>query len=227
MRYFFLSLMFCCGAFSAIGRTQSEVDSGKHTEPILITWQNTIPGNFSFTRKWDYPDGIARLPTGKPGCADGGFCDPRAQAMQGKGGYVPKDSLAVFYSLIDTTHRHYSIEGQAQCYEYAGTNYINSNRSLTGVITASTEQNTATHCSLELLFAGDSCLPEIYLNSIVGANQMHRYYANGGSIQIDSNAWEKDILKATFNFTFTNTDEPEKPIYWRGKIYTPIVDCEE
>ncbi len=226
MKRVLLQLFLYGTAFSAGGQTPATTSSPKESTPIIIEWKSPLAGNFSFTKKWDYPEGVERLPTGKPGCADGGFCPPRAQAMQDKNGRVPKDSLAVFYSLVDTTHRHHSFAGEARCYEYAGTSFINASRSLNGIVTAQTEGNVATHCLLQLAFAGDTCRAQILLQSVTEPGEIF-YYASGGHIQADLKAWEKGLLKANFHFTFTNTSQPDKPLFWKGRIYTLLVEGEK
>ncbi len=215
-------LLFFLGGGVFPAYAQKGAPTENRTKPIAITWRSKLAGDFSFTQKWEYPEGIERLPDGRPGCADGGFCPPRAQAIQDERGYIPKDSLVVFYSLIDTTHRHHSIQGTTNCYEYAGTHQLKARRNAAGTLTAETETNIATHCSLQMRFLGDTCLPVIVLNSIVGPNASRTYAAAGGTIQIDSNAWDKGILKAAFSFVFEHPEHPQNPLYWKGKIYTVI-----
>ena len=191
-------------------------------QPIAIQWRNNLPDDFSFSKGWEYPEGIERKPNGRPGCADGGFCPPRAEAMQDEKGNVPEDSLALYYSLVDTTHRRYSIQAAAWCYEYAGTHYLQAHHTDTGTVSCATEMNTATHCSLMLLLKGDTCKAVISLNSIAASGNRDEFYCDGGSIRIDRKAWDKHLLKATFSFTFQNREHPTRPIFWRGRIYSPI-----
>ena len=195
-------------------------------EPIAIQWLDSLRGDFYFSKKWEYPFGVERLPNGMPGCADGGFCPPEAQAMQdAHGGRIPKDSLAAFYALLDTTHRHYTLQGQARTYEYAGTHYLTARRTDTSTVVCASETDVATHGTLILLLSGDTCLAFIALNSIVsplGGEANINYFASGGNISIDRPAWQRDTLKATFSFSFQDPEHPKQPMTWSGNILTPI-----
>jgi hypothetical protein len=68
---------------------------------------------------------------------------------------------------------------------------------------------------------GDICVPFIALNSIINDGNETFYYESG-NITIDKKEFKKNILKAEFDFVFKNTFEPDKPIFWKGKILSKI-----
>ena len=65
------------------------------------------------------------------------------------------------------------------------------------------------------------CIPKIELISISSPG-IKNYYCIAGYINIDKKLWTQNIMKAEFNFDFENTDEPNRPMYWKGKIYTVV-----
>ncbi len=194
--------------------------------PICIGWETNLPGNFSFARDWDYPPGVARMSNGKPGCDDGGFCPERCQNMLDEEGHIPTDSLTVFYSLLDTTHIHHSLASTAWCYEWAGTDFVRAFwvKSATGgsdTIRCESAMNEATHCSLRLDLVPPYCYATILLNSITPGGVTH-FFGRGGTVKLDKSHWQRGILKASFDLTFANTSEPNRPMFWRGKIIAPM-----
>lgn len=80
-----------------------------------------------------------------------------------------------------------------------------------------TRTNSATHCFLKLKIEGNNCTPIIVLNSTAHPKE-EIFYCKQGNIQIDKSLWKKGILKAIFNFAFQNHIEPQKGIFWKGRI---------
>jgi len=113
-----------------------------------------------------------------------------------------------------------SIECEAWCYEWAGTDKITAKQSTKDTVFCYTATNAATHCSLRLKITKNTCIPTIELISIVsGGNKI--YESENGEIKIDKGLWKQNILKAAFDINFKN-DENDKVIFWKGKIYTKI-----
>lgn len=191
-----------------------------HQYSVKINWVKNLDGDFSFTNNWEFPLGVETKSDGKAGCADGGFCPERCYNMMDEKGIVLKDSAKIFYQLLDTTHIPFSIESEAWTYEYDGTNIITAIKKQDTVF-AFTAGNIATHCSLKLTLINDQCFPIINLVSIMPDNDAVFPYKKG-YITIDSTLFKKNILKAEFDFEFDNTFEPDKKMYWKGKIYAPI-----
>lgn len=194
---------------------------GQVSNSVKIKWVDNLSGDFSFIKNWSYPLGVEMKADGKAGCADGGFCPERCYPMLDSNGIVLKDSSTVFYQLLDTTHQFHTIQSEAWCYEWAGTDFIEAYRKGKDSIYCHTATGIATHCSLQLEILKNTCLATIDLNSIrAGGDAV--YYCTDGYITIDKKLWEAGIIKAEFNFIFENKDEPEKPFYWKGRIYTKI-----
>lgn len=113
-----------------------------------------------------------------------------------------------------------TISCEAWCYEWAGTDAAVAKRAGTDTVHCYTLMNEATHCNLNLVFVKDSCTPTIELKSIA-PNGDKIYTFKTGWIKIDKNLWQRNILKAEFDFDFVN-DENEKRVFWKGKIYARI-----
>jgi len=187
--------------------------------PITIKWSSGISGDFSFVKKWSYPEGVVRNKYGQLICD--GFCPPEAEAMIDSKGRIFKDSLTAFYKLVDTSHQSYTIQCKAWCYEWAGTNFIEAIKRSNDTVYCYTLLNEATHCSLQLTIVGDKCFALIELNSIVKDGNVI-FNCIDGNITVDKNLWEIGIVKAVFSFNFEHKENPKKPIYWNGKILTKI-----
>jgi hypothetical protein len=198
----------------------SSFAQGKKTSiPIKIKWVSNIKGDFSFAKKWSYPEGVEVNEYGQVSC--NGFCPPETDAMMDSKGRIFKDSLTAYYKTVDTSHQSYSIDCKAWCYEWAGADFIEAVRKSADTIYCYTLLNAATHCSLQLNITGDNCYAIIELNSVAkGGNA--RYYCRNGSITIDKDLWAKGIMKAMFSFNFEHKENPKKPMYWKGKILTKI-----
>lgn len=215
LKYILLSLFCLIKVISFAQYTDEEFPA------VEIKWVDDLPGDFSFVNNWEFPLGVETKADGKAGCADGGFCPERCYGMLDSDGIVLKDSADIFYQLLDTTHIHYSIQCEARCYEFAGTNEMIVIQSDKHNFHCYTTTGIATHCSLNLDLNHDICYPYIYLNSITDEGETFFYYKSG-FIKIDKNFLEKGILKAEFDFTFANPSDTHEPVYWKGKIYATI-----
>jgi hypothetical protein len=123
--------------------------------------------------------------------------------------------------LVDTTHQPHTLQSEAWCYEWAGTDFIHAAKTNTDTIKCYTLTNAATHCSLQLAIVNDVCKPIIELISVAKPGRQ-LYFCKGGQIQMDKQLWTKGVLKANFDFTFHHPENPTQPMYWKGKIYTTI-----
>lgn len=218
--FIILGLIFCSSCLSV---AQGAKKTDKTSVPINVQWVGELAGDFSFASKWSYPMGVEMKENGRAGCSDGGFCPPRCEAMLDSNGNILKDSIAIFYQLLDTTHLFHTIQCEAWCYEWAGTDFISASRKGQERINCQTATNMATHCSLQLDIVKNSCYAKIELNSIVSDNNAV-FYCTEGYIRIDKKRWKQGIIKADFSFDFGSAKNVEKPIYWKGKIQTKIED---
>jgi hypothetical protein len=194
--------------------TENKIEKGH----IPIQWVNSIEGNFSFVQQWDYQEGIYKNEFGQLVCD--GLCPEGIENKMDDKGKIIKDSIAAFYKLVDTTHISHSLQCEAWCYEYAGTNAVNILKNK-DTIECYSQQNAATHCSLKLKIIHADCTPTIELTSIT-ANGSKSYPCNGGTISIDKTLWNKDTMKAIFNFTFDHPENPKQTMFWKGKILQKI-----
>lgn len=186
---------------------------------IKIEWSNHLTGDYTFQNQWSYPEGIYKNEFGQLSCE--GICPEESEAMKDSKGKIYNDSLKAFYRLVDTTHQFHTIQCEAWCYEWGGTNFIEAKQKTKDTIECYTLGNAATHCSLHLYIVKNICLPIIELKSIV-ANGNAVYPCTDGFIKIDKEYFEKGIIKADFNFNFKHKENPKQPMYWKGKIYTKI-----
>lgn len=210
---------------------------------LRIKWVTNLPGNFSFKDSWSYPIGVYHNIFGQ--LSRDGLCPERVYNMKDSTGRIPDDSLKTLYTILDTTHQFHSIESEAWAYEWAGTNYLTAKKQKNLIATPKldctsvvpktpdtiycyTATTPATHSSLKLMIIGDSVIPYIELNSIrsirthEGFTNTFFYPCKGGTITLDKNLWQMGILKAKFDFIFEHPENPEKPMYWKGNIYTKI-----
>ncbi|KAF2330936.1 hypothetical protein [Flavobacterium nitrogenifigens] len=215
MLKFFISAFLIIFFFSG----NSAIEKNENLE-IKINWQENVSGDFSFTKNWDYPEGVYRNDFGQLSCD--GFCPPETDRMKDENGRIFKDSLARFYQLVDTTHLFHSIKSKTNSYEWSGTNFITVKKIGRDTLYCSTDNNAATHSSLILKIIKNKCIPEIELNSISGSAKKQIYVCKKGDIKIDKILWNNGILKAKFDLIFEHPENPNKPLFWKGKILTQI-----
>ncbi|HEU4496717.1 MAG TPA: hypothetical protein VFR70_06665 [Flavobacterium sp.] len=187
---------------------------------IEISWIGDLAGDFSFTKNWDYPEGIYKNNFGQLSCS--GLCPPETAKMQDENGKIYEDSLEAFYKLVDTTHQFHSIQSDAWAYEWAGTDFATATKIHPDTTVCFTHASAATHSNLILTIAKDKCIPVIELNSAAGPAETKRYTCKSGQIEIEMKSWKKGILKASFGFVFNHAENPSRPMYWKGKIYTHV-----
>lgn len=204
----------------------SQIKDTSHitNESVPVIRVKAINDNFSFASEWHYNEFVYKTESGELHCD--GICDPSIDTMYDPNRKIKKHLRNKYYSIVDTSHIYKTIECDAWCFEYGGTDDIVAERNNNGAVVCYTMCNVSTQCSLifELEPHSDSCKPVIELNSIAGPEKSI-YKCMDGTITIDSTAWSKDTLKAAFDFKFVNTDGP-KPMFWKGKIYAPITKSE-
>ncbi len=203
--------------YSCQQKTKKAVNSA--SAPITIKWADNISGDFSFTKNWSYKEGIYLNDYGQLSCD--GLCPPEIDALKDSTGRIYENSLHAFYKIIDTAHQAHSIQCEAWYYEWAGTDFIETIRKSDDSTICNTASGIATHCSLHLDIIKDICSAEINLKSILPKGDTV-FYCTDGHITIDKKLWKEGIMKAEFSFNFEHKENPEKPIYWKGKIYSKI-----
>lgn len=185
---------------------------------IKIQWEENLQGDFSFSKQWSYAEGIWHNRFGQLVC--NALCDDAISNMLDDEGRILEDSVSRYYSLVDTTHFYHTIVSDANCYEWAGTDYAHAYKN-GDTVRCYTECNVATHSSLHLQFVKGECIPRINLNSITPSGEQDFNYKSG-FIKVDKPLWLKGILKAEFDFVFDNPQDPKNLLWWKGRIYTTI-----
>lgn len=189
-----------------------------NTGAITVEW-GSLRDDYPFTQGWSYSDGIYLNEYGQLVCD--GFCDEASYKMKDEYGRIYPDSIAQYYQVIDTTHYHHTLQSEAQCYEWNGTNFAYAYKDSGDTIRSYTLCNTATHSSLQLAIKDNTCIARIELNSVTPVGLTY-FECTGGYIKIDKAEFQKNNLKAEFNLTFENTKESGQPMWWKGKIFTKI-----
>lgn len=187
--------------------------------PIPVKWVDNLPGDFSFANNWSYPEGVYKNEFGQISCD--GLCPTEIDVMKDSTGRIYEDSLHAYYEIIDTTHQIHSIQCEAWCYEWAGSDFIEVSRKSDDSINCFTLTGIDTHCSLNIDIIKNTCYAVIDLKSIEQCGDT-KYYCTNGYITINKILWKEGILKAEFSFNFEHIENPNKPIYWKGKIYAKI-----
>jgi hypothetical protein len=186
---------------------------------VPIEWADTVPGDFSFVHNWSYPEGVYKNEFGQLSCD--GICPPEIDPLMDRTGRIFKDSLSAFYKIIDTTHRSHSLQCEAWCYEWAGTDFISVRQKGRDTIEGATECTSGTHCSLHFYIVKNHCFPTIIVNSIAHNGTVF-FPCIGGSMKIDKHLLKKGILKADFDLNFDHRENPKQKMYWKGRIFTPL-----
>lgn len=211
-------ILFPILGFLSLGFVTNQGDNkDKHTK---IQWIENLEGDFNFRTQWSYPEGVFRNIFGQLSCD--GLCPSGIELMIDNDGKIFADSLNKFYQLIDTTHLFHSMQCEAQCYEWSGTDFVTAKQIRPNHVRCHTLTNSGTHCSLILELIDDICIPTIELNSINATSDALIYYCKSGYIKIDKELWKQGILKAEFNFDFKDANNLDQNIFWKGKIYTII-----
>jgi len=145
--------------------------------PITIKWVDNLQGDFSFANNWSYPEGVYKNEFGQISCD--GLCPDEIEVMKDSTGRIYEDSLHSFYEFIDTTHQMHSIQCDAWCYEWAGTDFIEVFRKSENSVNCFTMTGIDTHCSLNIEIIGDTCYVVIDLKSIEQGGDVNFYCTSG------------------------------------------------
>lgn len=191
-----------------------------NTSEIIIQWKDTLTGDFAFSTRWSYTDGIIRDRTKGFQCVAG--CHPRLEKMLNAKGEIMSDSLNTFYSLIDTTHYYHTLNTKVVCYEFDSTQFITCIKNEAGFVNCFTNTNASNHSSLRFSIIDNKCIASVQLNSSDKTIGFKIFKLQSGALTIERTAYNQNILKANFNFIFYNSIDPKKTISWKGSILSPI-----
>ncbi len=185
---------------------------------VAMIFVSHIDADFSFTDNWDYDWGIYKNQYGQLSCD--GFCPDRAYEMK-VDGKIPEDSLEAFYQIVDTSHLHYTMQSEAEMYEWTGCNYVYIKRDSNNHIIGETGITPGTHSTLNFEIINDKCKVWAHYNSI-STLKPRDFPFKSGFIKIEQDAFQADTIKAQFDLQFSNTLESNKKLSWKGLIYAPI-----
>nr|WP_321236733.1 hypothetical protein [uncultured Psychroserpens sp.] len=217
MKIKFFLILFLVSIFISCKTIEKKAESNNK---IKIEWIENLEGDFSFKEKWSYPEGVYKNRHGQLSCD--GICPIEIDRMKDGSGKIYKDSLEVFYKIIDTTHIFHSLKSENRMYEYSGTDLIEFKKLKNGIVKGKSINNVSTHSSLNIELQNDSCNVFVKFNSIrdLGINY---FPLKNGIIKIDRALFENGIIKAVFDFKFVNTLESDKELFWKGKIYNKVI----
>ena len=190
-----------------------------HSKKIIITWVDSVAGDYSFNHEWSYASQGLINKYGQFICD--GDCPGEICGMRDSTGKIYQDSIAAYYRKIDTTHLFHSIKCDAWCYEFGECDFIDVISNHDSTLHLATAINVATHCSLNLTIKNGICVPTIKLISIIRGGDAI-YYCKTGYLKIDKLFWKKQILKGEFSFDFYHPENPKQKMFWKGNIYIDI-----
>ena len=214
-----ITLLLAQGALISVLNAQNTAKTNKDVS-VLVTWVDTITGDFSFAQKWEYAYNITRNKWGElhrwyqPDMEPPGLFEPD--------GHIKKDSIAAYYKNTDTTHYYYNIYWESDCF---------SNRTESpdvlfvqftpGNIFCTNTRSGKSNCKFRMNMGADSC----HMNStVVDVLPMDDVYYNGvsGYIKIDQHKYREGIIKAEFYFDFRHPYNPDEKHFWKGRMYVKM-----
>ena len=182
---------------------------------IPISWFNELKGDFSFTNNWEYADGIELNDYQQIICWK---CPPRAQKILDKRRKVPTDSLAVFYSLIDSTRHYFSLDSRSTLTNMNNNHFITVKRYGDFTVEGFTKSRDSLNCSLFFRIKDDFINSWVYVKN---GNDTKIYTLKEGKFFTDKKVYENGFLKANFSFVY-ESENSFKAIFWSGKMYAKI-----
>jgi len=187
-------------------------------DPISIEWVENINDDFEFTKQWSYKEGVYLNSFGQVSCD--GFCPERTDQMKDSYGRVLKDSLTVFYQLVDTTHIFHTLKSTNDNEDKSYVNYITASKVNDSTFTLQTTQNSHIYGGLKILLIHSNCYSEIVVISPNPAIGTQYYKLIKGHISIELPTFNKGIIKSKFDLTF-ELDSHEF-VNWQGLVSVPF-----
>lgn len=201
-----IAFLFICGCQS----TPVQEDKVP-IKKIKIDWKMKVDGDFSFTEKWEYPEGIVRNQFGQLVGNDSLFV--WSNVLRDEAGKLLASSFDQYYSRYDTTHQFHTMSSETNVYndEHFPPRSIGIKQLHDSTYLAIAEHPLSMQPQLTIAFDDKYCQAWLSIG-------MEKYRALEGNIEMDRVVWYKGIGKGKFNFVFENPSEPDKPIYWKGKF---------
>ena len=176
------------------------------------------------TRGWEYQEGIFTNKWGQLSCD--GFCPREIDLMKNDQGRIFDDSLTAFYSYIDTTHRHFTLERSNEPYEYGQAHYMITEKR-DGKLFLRSEMNLALNTSIHIEFdpsPENSFKLKTYLIYYSLSDQPPRTFnLLSGQVEFCEQAYNEGFLQLKFDLNFeTEQWSKEKFQNWNGKIFIAL-----
>ena len=178
----------------------------------------------AFTKGWKYEEGIFVNKWGQLSCD--GFCPREIDFMKGDQGRIFDDSLSSFYSFVDTTHRHFTLERNNEPYDYAEAHYIIVEKQ-DGKLFLRSELNMGLNTRIQMEFdptSKDDVNFQAYLIYYSLSDQAPRKFELlSGDVEFCQEAYNEGFLQLKFDLDF-ETDEWSKEKFqkWDGKIFVAL-----
>ncbi|SNR37841.1 hypothetical protein [Lutibacter flavus] len=211
--FIIISLLFLIGISC---KTNEKKDNSENR--IKIEWVENLNGDFSFSEKWSYGDGIYRNQNGELRLDSGMVPEEIAETITRKydeNNRIYKDSLTEYYKIVDTTHIFHSIKSNGNYY------HMEFKKMGNGEIKGETINNISGYSHLHIKLKNDYCYAWIEYNSVSDEGN-HIFNLKNGRILIDKSLFKKGIIKTEFDFDFKNTLDLNEKWSRKGKIYSYI-----
>lgn len=219
IKFIIISLLFLIGVSCKTNEKKYNSENR-----IKIEWVKNLSGDFSFTEKWSYGDGIYRNQNGELRLDSGMVPEEIAETITRKydeKNRIYKDSLTEYYKIVDTTHIYHSIKSVANVYENTVYDHFEFKERKNGEIKGETINNISGYSHLHIKLENDFCYAWNDYKSHMDLGE-YIFYLKSGKILIDKPLFKQGIIKAEFDFNFNNTLEKKKKLSWKGKIYSKI-----
>lgn len=212
-------LIFCTLACNG-NKEPKKVKSTDDSTQFDIVWKDSLQGDFTFAKEWNYPEGVYKNQFGQLSCD--GLCPPETDAMKDEDGKIYEESLQAFYKLVDTTHIYSTMQSESTAVEFTNSPQITVKRIDKDTIEAFTNLNSATHSLLKIKIINERYfVSTVELISVRNEDKLI-YPCIEGTLEMDKTYWKKGFMKANFSFIFFDEQHPDKPIEWKGKILSEI-----
>lgn len=197
---------------------------------VTLNWEDEINEDFSFIEEWDYEEGVFMNKWGQLSCD--GFCPHEIDILKDNEGRIYDDSLAKFYSIVDTSHLHYTYEGTTNAIAYGECHYAKATK-VNGKIHIQTMMNISTHSALHIILdpaKKDDPLIRVYIiyNSI-RAEKSKLYRAVNGEIDMIQRKLAEGIVHMRFDLDFQSEEDSlfedfsnQGLQHWEGKILVEV-----
>ena len=210
-----IGFIISCSVSSTIPKDQKTTEIQGYS--ILISQFDDLKGDFSFSNKWEYAEGIELNDYQQIICSK---CPSRAGKMLDRRRKIASDSMDIFYTLIDSTRHYYSLDSRCSLTDMRDVKFISVKKYGDFSLEGMAKSNDSSNCSLFFRIKDDYIISWIYVKS--KNNESEIYPMKDGKFFLDQGAFDKGILKANFSFVYYNKKNSLKALFWSGKMNAHI-----